>query len=342
MISTAIMAHPARKDMVADLLTELPADTYISWDAHRVEMDTARRALSFHDESSDWHLVIQDDAVLCNNFMHHAEEALARVKPNNPVSFYLGRPMPHGNEMTRAVAVAQQEERSWIVTRGPMWGVCVAYPTKMLTEFLEAAPDEDLPYDEVASEFFWSKRIECWYTLPSLADHRDEPSLLPNRQLVERRARVFTESPDTINWDSGFLRITDPSEPWAMEGHDYKCMWCGDKYEMLHEILGHHAEEHEAINKIDFLASTPETAAFMARVYRQLSDEHRGTLYLMGLGLEPEMPGNGSVEYRVCSGTNVKRRMSRDPRKTFTVVDYHKNLRFLGLRSGWSLDGYGN
>ena len=175
------MAHPRRRPFVDELLTRLDGEVEVVWDEHESEWDTGRRALLAYDEGASHHLVIQDDAIVCPDLLAGVDRAAAAAG-GRPLGLFISRVKPQtrvGLELQRL----EDEGQTFLGMDGPMWGVAVAIPTEQIPD-LVAWSDEHSQfrdYDLRMTMFYRAQRIECWYTLPSLVDHRPEsesPSLL--------------------------------------------------------------------------------------------------------------------------------------------------------------------
>lgn len=215
------MAHPSRRTWAEDLGRRLEAE--VVYDADGVEWHTARRALLSYDPASDWHVVIQDDAIPCDQF----RDALDAVLPHArglPVGLYLGTVRPQGRLVTRAVASAQRAGVNWIEWQGggPRWGVGVAYPTRQIPALVAGADLDPHPhYDARVRRFYKLSGVSARYPLPSLVDHRpadENPSLICS-QNPDRRAHVFQRDVSDVDWSGGALvidrrgRFTVPAAP---------------------------------------------------------------------------------------------------------------------------------
>ena len=91
-ISYSIMAHPNRKEWAEELARELDCEIY--WDNDNTIWHTSRGAWQLADRTSDYHFVIQDDAILCRNFKQRVQELVEKsVEHNGETAFqlYLGR-----------------------------------------------------------------------------------------------------------------------------------------------------------------------------------------------------------------------------------------------------------
>lgn len=213
LLSIAIMAHPSRMEFVDNLREQLPSAEVVL-DRGRGIWDTAARAWRAYGRACLWHLVVQDDAILCNDFQKHATMALASVDPIRPVSFYLGGPRPHAEIVAPALEKAQQTGTPWLEMEGPWWGVAYALPAATIPEVLEWGDSvTETERDERRVAWYFAKQgIRCWYTCPSLADHRtneEAPSLFQQNP-VTRQARWFVgDEIPSLDWKQDPLVIPD-------------------------------------------------------------------------------------------------------------------------------------
>lgn len=330
-VSIAIMAHPSRGHHVKELMEELPSAEVV-WDEINDRWDTGRRAMLAFSAAADWHVVVQDDALLCRRFREGVESALASVPADQPVSFYTGKTQPCAPEVKQAVARALEAGKSWFSMRGPLWGVAIAMPTHMIEPMIEAVDDLPIPnYDMRMAEYFIKQDIDCYYSIPSLVNHRvgpENPSLVEDRGSSDKRtayAWIDKRDPTIIDWDTGVLPWMNlEKRRWRHSMHGYLCGACGDQFEWLADVISHHFSEHE-LGPVDFLATTPESATLMRAVLARMPSESRGNLWQIGDGgIRP---------------SKIKRILSRNPAR-FTVVDSYKAMKYVTGRNAWSMDNY--
>jgi len=88
-LSVAIMAHPTRRDGALRVREALGGEIPIVYDTNPVpsaapeqRWATGRRAWEAYDPDADWHLVIQDDAIVCQDMLAGLERALDRLGPS--------------------------------------------------------------------------------------------------------------------------------------------------------------------------------------------------------------------------------------------------------------------
>lgn len=218
-LSVAIMAHPKRAHFVSELEPLLPGAEVV-WDRMNDRWDTGRRSQLSYDHGADWHLVVQDDAVLCPDFLPGVEKALQAV-PGNPVAFYMGKVRPHARRTREAARYALAEGSSWVTGPGPWWGVAVATPTERIKDMIAYCDQRKSVgnYDIRMAHYWASVGVECWYSVPSLVDHRvgiDNPSLVPGRGNSAGRtavAYIGEFSPLDIDWCSQPVELGSQQSP---------------------------------------------------------------------------------------------------------------------------------
>lgn len=183
-VSVAIMAHEKRRGMVTELLKQIPA--HVVWDdgSHGV-WDTGRMAMLSYGPTADWHLVLQDDVLLCADFVGQAMKALSEA-PTSVVSFYMGRRAVFGQWTSLEASMhARRQGERWVCGRGPFWGPAIAVKVSMIEEMMAWCDREqpyEIAYDYKIARYFAAKRLDCGYTVPSLVEHRDGPSMVPGRR----------------------------------------------------------------------------------------------------------------------------------------------------------------
>ena len=199
------MAHDKRREWAEQLAGSIGCE--VTWDRHNDRHETGIRAIESYDRDADYHVVVQDDVVLPGNFASLVTEALRWVPPSHPAGLY------HGGTSGRhahAWSAAEAAGASWLVRKGPIWGPAIAYPVDnilALSEHYRASGTQN--YDRRVMEFYHGQGILCWYSVPSLVDHRQEgnPSLCGHDR-DGRVARRFV-GPQTgveLDWSGPIVR----------------------------------------------------------------------------------------------------------------------------------------
>lgn len=190
-LSAAIMAHQKRADMVEELVGWLDRPVPVVWDERNDRHDTGARALAAYDPAASHHLVLQDDVVPCRDLIAGAERALASTPGDCPVSLYVGRVRPFSHAVEFATEQAG-ESASWITMDGIYWGPAVILPTAVIDDLLGWFRRATVTnYDARMSRWFEQRRLACWYSWPSLVDHRGDVSLAHPRTKAGRRTHWF-------------------------------------------------------------------------------------------------------------------------------------------------------
>ena len=187
---------------------------------------THRRAWAFGTKAgASHHLVLQNDLILCRDFLGGVKEAL-RHAPHGPVSFYANR---------KVIETCRARGSSWARIDDALgsFGQAIAIPVEQVVEFLRFDRTyfrpEVFAYD--SRLMLWSRRTgkQVWCTAPSLVQHA-----LPGNSSVggysnsKRVARWFIGedvSALSIDWSKG---VNDPprgaaNQPLNWPGH--KMIW---------------------------------------------------------------------------------------------------------------------
>jgi len=189
--SVSIMAHPSRKKYVSYLKGKL-GDIPVAYDKGGGLWETCKKAWSFYNQSADYHLVVQDDAIICKNFYNRLEKHLKKQK-GNALSLYVGRRREFKNmSMDKIIMISEPE--GGFLTSGLSWGVAVCLPTYLIKEMIAFGDRrKSIKQDDTKiSKFLKKKRIKTFYTVPTLVDHRAEiKSLCYNNINLARKSIKF-------------------------------------------------------------------------------------------------------------------------------------------------------
>lgn len=209
-ITITIMAHPKRKVAAEALYSQLATMPWhqctITWDQKNSEWHTGKRALKAH-LNGDWHIVLQDDAIIPDGFYEHVVAAIQNAPVKTIVSFYTGTVRPFPGRVASAVRRANEKGYCWLRGYLLFWGVGFAIPTDQILPMLDFVAGRTEPYDTRLGYFYISNRLPVLYTNPSLVDHdEDMGSLLAHGQHAEPRKAVnFISGP--VLWNSDALDI---------------------------------------------------------------------------------------------------------------------------------------
>lgn len=217
MISVAVMAHPSRAEWVPELVDRLDVSPKVVWDEGWNDRHiTGLHALQAYDPQASHHLIVQDDAKVCRDLVAGVAKAVQHTG-DHPLGLYTGRVRPFRGKVTEAVKKARHAKAPWIEMEGPWWGVGIVIPTRHLPQlcsWYEASDETN--YDRRIAYWYRRQGIRCWYSVPSLVDHRTDgnPSLVPGRTSTSRCAQWF------IGEDASALDVDWRTDPAVAEGYD--------------------------------------------------------------------------------------------------------------------------
>lgn len=210
------MAHPVRCESAEEVQASLDRHVPIVYDENPVpsadkmqRWKVGRRCWEAHDPSADWHLVLQDDVIVSKDLLAGLAVALGHLGQVGVVSAYTGTGRPDQRNTLRALAHADQHGHSWISTRSLNWGPAVALPAHVIPDMLAWCEDHiarSKPprsnYDYAIGTYVRDVLGWCaWYTVPSLVEHRDLPSLVGHDNGPRRVAHRFHDgSALDIDW----------------------------------------------------------------------------------------------------------------------------------------------
>lgn len=198
-ISISIMAHKVRFQWVIDLLNKLDAPADVVWDRHQSVWDTGRRALLSYDKDADYHVVLQDDTAVCLDLVATVEKITKSVPKGHPIGLYYGS-RPLKSRYGQYYKGVKSCGASWLVLNSsPLWGVGIVLPTEHIEQIVEFGDNVTLSggaiYDARIRKWYVKHKIDQWYPIPSLVDHRSaleqQDSLLGRTNGVGRTAYEF-------------------------------------------------------------------------------------------------------------------------------------------------------
>lgn len=211
MVAVGIMAHASRADQLGALIEQLGGveAVEVSMDIAPASRDPQQRWVTGAGawraaaaRGANWTLVLQDDAVLCEDFLDGFAAALRHLEGPAVVSPYMGRGRPASTTVHRATSVADRRRETWIELQALYWGVAIALPTRVVPEMLAwCGPLRRDNYDARIARFVLHRlRWRAMYTWPSLVQHRDGPSLVSHSQPGRVAARFLEESALHVDW----------------------------------------------------------------------------------------------------------------------------------------------
>ncbi|MFH9665805.1 hypothetical protein ACH4LQ_11100 [Streptomyces globisporus] len=138
----------------------------------RSPLRTAKLAWAAANEDATHHLVLQDDAVLCEDF---ADTLLAAVagRPDRVLALYSNWNSPWNSYLVRRAAAqggawAELHPSEWTPTLGLLMPAALA---RDLARHLASVPDEVKDDDEVIGAYLRARGLSVLATVPHLVDH---------------------------------------------------------------------------------------------------------------------------------------------------------------------------
>jgi GR25 family glycosyltransferase involved in LPS biosynthesis len=184
-ISISVMMHPTRSEYT-NYFTSILGNIPFSIDRGSGIWPTCRAAWEMHDPSADYHLVLQDDAILCKDFVYHLHNV---TKKQRIYSLYMG----WRTNIEPLVKHAIKYNIKNIIRNKLNHGIAIVLPTALICPMLEFGDKMDIPQDDTRiNEFIRSIGKKVYYPIPSLVDHRSElPSLVGDTGGLIRKACSF-------------------------------------------------------------------------------------------------------------------------------------------------------
>jgi hypothetical protein len=184
-IRIGVVGHLARADHARTLTKTVNAD-YLSLDDGTLGCDNNHHhvAAFLAELPSTWSVILEDDAQPVAQFTTQLSAALP-MSPSPIVSLYLGRSRPPHWQSRIRHALAAITDESWLISTHLLHAVGYAIRTDLLPSLLSHS--STLPSDQHISS--WAKRFghTIAYSVPSLIDHADMPTLVNHPDGAPRR-----------------------------------------------------------------------------------------------------------------------------------------------------------
>ena len=207
-----IVAHMQRF-LTAEELASRTCATYVAYDDGTLGCEgNHRRVWAWHDANtlSPWSVVLEDDAVpATSRFRFDTTLAAAlNAAPAPIVSLYLGRERPPNwqRRIERAVHQAVDTDCCWITTTRLLHAVGVAVRTELIGDMLDHLDGSVRPIDQAIGDWAHDRGHTVAYTVPSLVNHRDLPTLVTHADHTPRTApRTAWTAGDRARWTADRL-----------------------------------------------------------------------------------------------------------------------------------------
>ena len=159
------MAHPKRAEYIPYLKSKL-GDVPVAMDEGCGLIENCRRAWLLHDSTADYHVVIQDDCIVCGDFYNRAINVCKKAK-GLPINFF------YSQSKFFAKFKKEREETGAIVKKALYGGLAICLPIKLITDMLAFYENDTVPFDDHRiGRFLLKNKIDIYNPIPSLVDHR--------------------------------------------------------------------------------------------------------------------------------------------------------------------------
>ncbi|MFI6394272.1 hypothetical protein ACIBHY_04975 [Nonomuraea sp. NPDC050547] len=215
-LSAAVMTHPKRLDAAIAIARAVPRPEFqLVQDPQphgpSGSLRTAVKAWSAADPSATHHLVVQDDALLCEDFERRLHRALrawdhGALALNTTWNSWNGSLVTLGAVTGAAIMPALDE--GWTPSVGLVMPVTVA---REFAGYCETQiHDLDLPDDAALCRFFTVAGVPTALSVPNLVEHAGRQSLVGNGSQGSRRSACFlSDPPSTARSDAAIGRLPE-------------------------------------------------------------------------------------------------------------------------------------
>ena len=184
-IDYVVMGHISRKEYFPYLKKQLGSRTQFSVDNGSLGLwANCRRAWSMINPAADYGFVVQDDAILADNFKTKVKQFVTQ-HPGFAYSLFFG------DRLSSRKIYEHHEHDDHIRFKFLMWGLAVGLPQahiKPMVKFGDNYP-EQTPDDRRIKEYLTVARLDTVYPLPCLVDHRDDVSIVDPSKPVRKAVR---------------------------------------------------------------------------------------------------------------------------------------------------------
>ena len=187
-MNIGIVAHRLREEAARQLERDVAAD-HVGFD------DTGMGCRGNHTAVWRWHaehpaawaVTLEDDARPVGEFRTQLTAALA-VAPAPVVSLYLGTGYIDDRRTGATVQWAEKTDACWLLTGTVRSAVGLAISGDYVNELVAGLGHGSQAIDRAIGQWVRRRGLKVAYTMPSLVDHADIPSLVSRFRRAPRRA----------------------------------------------------------------------------------------------------------------------------------------------------------
>lgn len=197
-LSKVVMAYKDRKNRIP-YLRKMLGNLDVSLDDGSLGLwGNSKKCWLSYDKSADYHLVIQDDAVICKDFYERLESIIKKHNEEYVYCLYFRLKSRKTHSEMNEAASSALKEKGFHFNR-LQFAVALVIPTKIINDMIDYADNLDpIKYkntdDLRFSKYLNSINKKVFYPLPSLVDHSTEgESLAGNGHNLGRQATWFID-----------------------------------------------------------------------------------------------------------------------------------------------------
>lgn len=178
--------HPTRREFLPYLEKKL-GKCSVALDEGCGLIQNCKNAWLLHDPTADYHVVIQDDCIVCDDFYNRACAYLEKAM-GLPVSFFYSQ-SKFFNKFKK-----ERAETGAIIKKALYGGLAICLPVKLIPEMLEFYDKQKIPFDDHRIGLFcMSKGLNIYNPFPSLIDHRHGHMSVFTGQLSQAQAAEYID-----------------------------------------------------------------------------------------------------------------------------------------------------
>ena len=185
-LSIAIMMHPKRLEYLPYLESKL-GKCPVSLDQGIGLLANCRTAWLMYDPTADYHVVIQDDCIVCDDFYNRACAYLEKAQ-GLPVSFF------YSQSKFYAKFSKERQETGAIIKKAIYGGLAICLPTKLIPAMIEFYEKQKIPFDDHRIGLFcMDRKLNIYNPFPCLIDHRQNHMSLFTGMKSEAKAAEYID-----------------------------------------------------------------------------------------------------------------------------------------------------
>jgi len=192
-LSISVLAHPSRSKWHPYLREKL-GNISFSIDNGCGLIENGKNAWKMYDPNAKFHCVLNDDAIIGQDFYNKASAILEKNGDKLAYSFYMGERKGY----KEIVDSAYKSGRGFVLSKKLFFGVAICLPVKYISHmfgFIDRIKDLPLNrnFDTRIHRYVRSVGLRVYYPIPSLVDHRsnnENESLVYDRG-ADRKAQYF-------------------------------------------------------------------------------------------------------------------------------------------------------